>query len=126
MPQTFYVDWKCLFLHCSIFCSINSQKNCCDTSRSAAVSPARQVLHAQQELLLRDQRDEAARHDASSKYADEVRRQIREKEQLRIAERNAFFEEGIKLDEEARLRRQKLDDIKKKKLDALRSVRVCV
>ena len=76
--------------------------------------------------MLRDQRDEAARHDASSKYADEVRRQIREKEQLRIAERNAFFEEGIKLDEEARLRRQKLDDIKKKKLDALRSVRVCV
>ena len=90
------------------------------------LSSARQVLHAQQELLLRDQRDEAARHDASSKYADEVRRQIREKEQLRIAERNAFFEEGIKLDEEARLRRQKLDDIKKKKLDALRSVRVRV
>ena len=84
--------------------------------------PCLQVLHAQQELLQRDQREESNRAHAASQYADEVRRQIREKEQLRIAERNAFFEEGIKLDEEARQRRQKLDDIKKKKLDALRSV----
>ena len=37
--------------------------------------------------------------------------------QLRIAERNSWFEEGIKLDEEARARRVKLDDAKKKKLD---------
>ena len=44
--------------------------------------------------------------------------------QLRIAERNSWFEEGIKLDEEARARRVKLDDAKKKKLDQLRFVLV--
>lgn len=55
-------------------------------------------------------------------HADDVRYQIREKEQVRIAARNAFFEEGVKLDEEARTRRQKLDEIKKKKLEELRYV----
>ncbi len=40
----------------------------------------------------------------------------------RIHERKAFFEEGIKLDEEAKLRRAKLEEIKRKKLDELRFV----
>ena len=61
---------------------------------------------------------------ASDNYAEEVRRQIREKEQLRVKDRNNFFEEGIKLDEEARMRRAKLDDVKRKKLEALRCVMV--
>lgn len=55
-------------------------------------------------------------------HAEDVRRQIREKESLRIAERNAFFEEGVKLDEEARARRMKLEEIKRKKLGELRFV----
>jgi hypothetical protein len=38
----------------------------------------------------------------------------------RIHERKAFFEEGVKLDEEARQRRAKLEEIKRKKLDELR------
>lgn len=37
-------------------------------------------------------------------YADEVRQQIREKEKDRIHARNAFYEEGIKLDQEAKAR----------------------
>ena len=92
-----------------------------------------------------------SRRNASKDYANDVRTQIREKEQVRcafntthlfnwqhlnkgrsltqntcvqvrIAERNSWFEEGIKLDEEARARRIKLDDAKKKKLDQLRYV----
>ena len=51
-----------------------------------------------------------------------MRSQIREKEGLRIADRNKWFEEGVKLDEEAKLRRQKLDAVKKKKLEDLRYV----
>lgn len=46
--------------------------------------------------------------------------QIGEKENMRIRQRQAFFEEGVKLDEEARQRRLKLDDIKRKKLEELR------
>lgn len=41
---------------------------------------------------------------------------------IRIKDRQAFFEEGVKLDEEARARRAKLDEIKKKKLDELRLI----
>lgn len=53
-------------------------------------------------------------------HRDDVLDQIKEKEQAKISERNAFFEEGVRLDEEARLRRLKLDEIKRKKLGELR------
>ena len=55
-------------------------------------------------------------------YAEEVRVQIKDKEQQRIRARQQFFEEGVKLDEEARQRRSRLDDIKRKKLEELRFV----
>lgn len=58
----------------------------------------------------------------NTKYAKEVRAQIKEKEQERIAARNAFFEEGVRLDDEARARRAKLDAVKKQKLEELRLV----
>ena len=37
-------------------------------------------------------------------HAEEVRKQVREKEEGKIAARRAFFEEGIKLDHEAQER----------------------
>jgi hypothetical protein len=43
-----------------------------------------------------------------------------------VSDRNAFFEEGVKLDEEARMRRSRLEEIKKKKLNELRYLsRIC-
>lgn len=53
-------------------------------------------------------------------YSENLQNQIRENELVRIKERKAFFEEGVKLDDEAKARRAKLDDIKRKKLDELR------
>lgn len=47
-----------------------------------------------------DQVDSVRRHQ----HAEEVRQQIREKEKDRVKARNSFFEEGIKLDQEARAR----------------------
>lgn len=79
------------------------------------------VLRAQKELVEKERREELEARKKRLSHADEVRTQIREKEQLRIAERNAFFEEGVKLDEEARFRRAKLEEVKKKKLEMLRS-----
>lgn len=38
----------------------------------------------------------------------------------RIQERKDFFEEGVKLNEEAKQRRAKLEDIKRKKLEELK------
>lgn len=80
------------------------------------------VLRAQKELVEKEKREENDRLVKQHDHADDVRHQIREKEQQKIQERNAFFEEGVKLDDEARERRQKLDEIKRKKLNELRGV----
>ncbi|XP_013412315.1 cilia- and flagella-associated protein 45-like [Lingula anatina] len=80
------------------------------------------VLRAQKELVEKEKRLEVEGMKKRYRHADDVRLQIREKEEEKINARNAFFEEGVKLDEEARQRRQKLDEIKKKKLDDLRSL----
>lgn len=77
---------------------------------------------AQKELVEKERREEFEAKKKRHSHADDVRAQIREKEQIRVAERNAFFEEGVKLDEEARQRRAKLEDVKKKKLELLRYV----
>ena len=44
--------------------------------------------------------------DASRRHAhaEEVRKQVREKEADKVMQRRAFFEEGMKLDQEARER----------------------
>ena len=52
-------------------------------------------------------------------YAEDVRTQIKEKEKERVQARKSFFQEGIKLDQEAKERRQKLDEIKRRKLKEL-------
>ncbi|XP_002738957.1 cilia- and flagella-associated protein 45-like [Saccoglossus kowalevskii] len=82
------------------------------------------VLQAQREEMDAEKAKEEHFRYRKLAHADDVRKQIREKEQLKIADRDSFFEEGIKLDEEARARRAKLDEIKKKKLDELRNAGV--
>ena len=57
-------------------------------------------------------------------HAEEVRQQIREKESELIRARQNFFEEGIKLDQEAQERRKRLDLIKQKKIDELKGAGV--
>ncbi|XP_012936580.1 cilia- and flagella-associated protein 45 [Aplysia californica] len=78
------------------------------------------VLRAQKELVEKQKREEEISRKQKLSHADDVRSQIRQKEQDRVAERNAFFEEGVKLDEEARVRRSKLEAVKRKKLSELR------
>lgn len=53
-------------------------------------------------------------------FRDGITAQIREKEQAKMDERVAFFEEGVRLQREARLRRQKLEQVKERKLKELR------
>lgn len=79
------------------------------------------VLNAQKEAMVKEKDQEETAHRERLDHAEEVRRQIREKEQLKVADRTAFFEEGVKINEEARMRRAKLDEIKRKKLDELRA-----
>lgn len=80
------------------------------------------VLRAQKELVEKEKRVEVEKRKERDTYAEDVRVQIGEKENMRIRQRQSFFEEGVKLDEEARQRRLKLDDIKRKKLEELRAM----
>lgn len=94
--------------------------------RHAAVQAQREradferVLRAQRELQEKDLRQEHEAVKNRKKFAEEVRHQIRQKEGERIAQRNAFFEEGVQLDAEAKARRAKLDALKEEKLQQLR------
>ena len=78
------------------------------------------VLIAQEEAVERDRELKRRRHENRRQHADEVRGQIRQKEQETIQERKSFFDEGIRLDQEARERREKLNQIKMRKLQELR------
>lgn len=77
------------------------------------------VLKAQREAIEKDRGEEARNRDKNNEHITHVKKQIREKEQGRIQERTSFFEEGIKLDQEARSRRQKLEDVKQAKVQEL-------
>ncbi|XP_074652941.1 cilia- and flagella-associated protein 45-like isoform X2 [Tubulanus polymorphus] len=78
------------------------------------------VLGAQKELVEKEKREKDEHARRRRVHASDVRMQIKEKEQQKIAIRNAFFEEGVQIDAEARARRTKLDEIKKKKLEELK------
>ena len=58
------------------------------------------------------------------KYRSDLLNQIGDNEGKRIEDRKNFFEEGVKLDEEAKLRRLKLDEIKMSKLNELRLIQL--
>jgi hypothetical protein len=77
---------------------------------------------AQIELADKEKMEEEKMNRERKYYSENLQKQIRENELVRIKERKAFFEEGVKLDDEAKARRAKLDDIKKKKLNELRFV----
>lgn len=82
------------------------------------------VLNAQRQQVLKDEQAEVEFLKKRTTYAEDVRSQIKSKEKERVLARQAFFEEGIKLDQEAKERRQKLDDIKRRKLKELKEVGV--
>ena len=65
------------------------------------------IHRVQQELMETDKKKKQEGASKRAAHAEEVRRQVRKKEEERIAARRGFFEEGIKLDQEARERSDK-------------------
>ncbi|VDK39807.1 unnamed protein product [Taenia asiatica] len=78
------------------------------------------ILQHQKELIEKDRLEEERRNKMKMEFCNDLKKQICEKEQQRIAERNAFFEEGVRMEEEARLRRLRLEDAKSRKMEELR------
>lgn len=62
----------------------------------------------------------AARRKENFKYANEVREQIKEKEKERIIERKEFFKEGVFLQQQEKRRAERLDCLRRQKLDKLK------
>ncbi|KAL5500388.1 hypothetical protein EMCRGX_G011941 [Ephydatia muelleri] len=79
------------------------------------------VLRIQQQEMAQEQEKQSRAAANRRQHAQEIRKQVRKQEESKIANRRAFFEEGIKLDQEAKERRRKLDEIKQKKLAELKA-----
>ncbi|XP_026782837.3 cilia- and flagella-associated protein 45 [Pangasianodon hypophthalmus] len=79
------------------------------------------VLRVQQELITREKEKEEKHQQHVLRHAEGVRQQVREREAQTITRRRELFREGEKLDEEARMRRARLDEIKDKKLKELKA-----
>lgn len=75
---------------------------------------------AQRQQIEKERLEEEKKATGRLKHANELRRQVRENQQKQVQNRIATFEEGRRLKEEAQKRRERIDDIKKKKLEELR------
>lgn len=79
------------------------------------------VLRAQQVSIEKEKEKELRHREKVLRHADGVRQQVRERELQAISQRREIFKEGDRLDEEARQRRARLDEIKEKKLKELKA-----
>ncbi|XP_029436143.1 cilia- and flagella-associated protein 45 isoform X2 [Rhinatrema bivittatum] len=79
-----------------------------------------QILKVQQEKIEKEKKELEEKTALVMRHADELRQQVRENEQRQLLAQIALFEEGKRLQEEARQRRARLDELKKKKLEELR------
>jgi len=88
-------------------------------SYTQTIIPITFSFSAQFEEVKREKETEEEFQNRRAAYAEDVRTQIKEKEKERVQARQSFFQEGIKLDQEAKERRHKLDEIKRRKLKEL-------
>uniref|UniRef100_A0A3P9AAU7 Cilia- and flagella-associated protein 45 n=1 Tax=Esox lucius TaxID=8010 RepID=A0A3P9AAU7_ESOLU len=79
------------------------------------------VLRAQQASISKEKEKEEKHRIKLLRHAEGVRQQVREREMQAIALRKEIYKEGDRLNEEARLRRIRLDQIKEKKLSELKA-----
>lgn len=63
---------------------------------------------------------EEKRASERMQHVQELRRQVRENQQKLVQDRIATFEEGQRLKEEAQRRSERINDVKKKKIEELR------
>lgn len=81
---------------------------------------------AQREQIEKERLEEEKKATGRLRHANELRRQVRENQQKQVQDRIATFEEGRRLKEEAQKRRERIDDIKKKKIEELRCAAIPV
>lgn len=77
-------------------------------------------LRAQQKQIEKEKAEEARRAALQLAHADDIRRQIKEQQQLRAQERMAAFEESQRLQEAAQQRSRRIAQLKQQKIQELR------
>lgn len=94
------------------FLAIQAQKDRADFEK---------ILRAHKEVVEKEKRDAEAIKSRAMQHLKEIRAQMAAKEKEKISERQAFFEEGRKYQEEEILHRQKLESVKEKKMQELKN-----
>ncbi|XP_005078255.1 cilia- and flagella-associated protein 45 isoform X1 [Mesocricetus auratus] len=79
------------------------------------------ILRAQREQIEKERLEQEKKATGCLQHANELRRQVRENQQKQVQNRLTTFEEGRRLKEEAQKRRERIEDIKKQKLEELRA-----
>ncbi|KAK7806048.1 hypothetical protein U0070_004756 [Myodes glareolus] len=79
------------------------------------------ILRAQREQIEKEKLEQEKKAMGCLQHANELRWQVRENQQKQVQNRLATFEEGRRLKEEAQKRRERIEDIKKQKLEELRA-----
>ncbi|XP_029372731.1 cilia- and flagella-associated protein 45 [Echeneis naucrates] len=79
------------------------------------------VLRAQQEGISKQMEEEERQRQKALRHSEAIRQQVKERELSAITRRRETFNEADRLVEEARQRRQRLDEIKEKKLKELKA-----
>ena len=75
-----------------------------------------------QEMIEKGQRETEMKRKKSLQCLVGLQKQIREKQEERIQKRRDVFEEGLRMMEETKRRRQKLNEVKFRKFNELRYV----
>ncbi|XP_010776750.1 uncharacterized protein [Notothenia coriiceps] len=80
------------------------------------------VLSVQQQAIVKLKEEEEKRRQKLSRHSEAIRTQVKEQELSAVAKRRELFKESERLMEEDRQRRVRLEEIKEKKLQELKSV----
>ncbi|KAG7223041.1 hypothetical protein INR49_015930 [Caranx melampygus] len=80
------------------------------------------VLKVQKEATAKQKEEEKKQRQKALGHSEAIRRQVKERELSAIARRKEVFKEAERLMEEAQQRRQRLDEIKEKKLKELKAI----
>ncbi|KAK7882993.1 hypothetical protein WMY93_029167 [Mugilogobius chulae] len=78
------------------------------------------VLKVQQEAIIKEKQEEEKFQLKAQRNAEAIRQQVKERELSAINKRRERYKDAEQLNEEARLRRMRLNEIKEKKLNELR------
>ncbi|XP_018087585.1 cilia and flagella associated protein 45 S homeolog isoform X1 [Xenopus laevis] len=100
---------------------ISQKEHCLAVQAQRDRAEFNRVLREQRMIIEKEHKELEEKNTQLMKHAAELRRQVRENEQKQVLARIDYFEEGKKLNEEAHQRRARLDELKQKKLEELRT-----